>query len=89
MTDNDFFNVEMSKKVKENLELKERIQKLENLILHLKNKFLNIMNNVDRSGYRMIEHVIKLIDENVQQVNVQNKSDSKFNNYLKNKISKD
>lgn len=68
MTDNDFFNVEMSKKVKENLELKERIQKLENLILHLKNKFLNIMNNVDRSGYRMIEHVIKFIDENIERI---------------------
>jgi len=87
MTDNDF-NVEMSKRVKDNLELKKRIQELENLILHLRSKFLNISDNVDRSGYRMIEHIVEFIDENVKQVSVQNKSDSKFNNYLKNKMSK-
>lgn len=74
--------------VKENKELKNKIVKMENLILHLRNKFLNIMDNVNISGFRMIEHVIEFIDENIKQKKPTNKSD-KFNNHLKSKMSKE
>lgn len=81
MTVDQYNNIEKKK-------LNKRIEILENLLIHSKNKFLNLMSNVDNSGFRMIEHMIRLIDEEVVQNNIPCEPNSKFNNYIKNKISK-
>ena len=88
MTGNEFDDLTIKNLEEENINLKNKINKLEDLILHLKNKFINIMANVDMAGLQMIEHVVNLIDENIQQKNESEEPDSKFNNYIKNKMTK-
>jgi len=88
VTGNEFDDLTIKNLEEEKLDLENKINKLEDLILHLKNKFINIMANVDMAGLQMIEHVVNLIDENIQQKNESEEPDSKFNNYIKNKMTK-
>lgn len=45
---------------KENTELRERIQTLENIVKHLRNKFIAISGNTDPIA---VNHIVKLVDD--------------------------
>lgn len=81
MTIDEFNMIEKEK-------LNKRIEILENLLIHSKNKFLSILNDVSNSNLHTIESMINLIDEEINPKNISEEKNSKFNDYLKKKCQK-
>jgi len=61
MNDDDYFHMEINKKIQENLKLKKEVDSLKNLIINLRSKLLGKLNNVDK------KYLVDVIDENLKE----------------------
>lgn len=90
MTSDEFFMIEKAKYNEEIKQLEEQIKKMTNLVQHLRNKFLNILDCVDQKGSHMIQHVVEYIDENIESIDIEkNEIETKFTKKLIDKMSKE
>lgn len=69
MTNNEYHMIEKANWNAEKNQLEERLEMMNNLVKHLRNKFIGLANELDRSSAcRDIEHIIEYIDNTLESL---------------------